>query len=91
MYFTAEWSEEALVGFLVMVEFVPPSLVAYYGEGLYSFFVEDEAVTAVFISQVFSRDYVDVWVGRARGSVVEVCRVDVHLFARCRASRDLTK
>ena len=49
-----------MVGLFVSVEFVPPALVAYDREGLHSFFVEDEAVVAVFVSWVFCRDYADV-------------------------------
>ena len=47
----------------VSVEFVPPALVAYDGEGLHSFFVKDEAVVAIFVSWVLCWDYVDVFVG----------------------------
>ena len=65
MYFTLEWSEEGLVGLLVMVEFVPPALVMYDREGLHSFFVKDEAVVAVFVSRVITRYDTDVGVGRA--------------------------
>ena len=75
MYFTPEWPEEGLVGLLVTVEFVPPALVVYDRKGLQSFFDEDEAVIAVLISWVFCWHYMDVRVSRARGSVVEVCKV----------------
>ncbi len=69
-----------MVGLFVSVEFVPPALVAYDGEGLQSFFVEDEAVIAVFVSRVFCQYYADVVIGRARWTVVEICRVNIHPF-----------
>ena len=65
MYFAVEWSKEGLVGLLVAIEFVPPALVAYYGEGLHSFFIKDEAVVAIFVLWVFLWYYADVRVSRA--------------------------
>ena len=62
MYFTVEWPEEHLVGFLIAVEFVPLALVSYYREGLHPFFVEDKAIIAVFVSWVFHWYYVDMGV-----------------------------
>jgi len=44
----------------VAVEFIPPALVAYDREDLYSLFVEDEAVVAIFVPWVFCRYYADV-------------------------------
>jgi len=63
VYFTLEWSEKGLIGLLVSVEFIPLALVAYNGEGLHSFFVEDEAVVAIFVLRVFARYYFDMDVG----------------------------
>ncbi len=58
-----------------MVEFIPPALVVYNRKVLQSFFDEDKAVIAVLILWVFRWHYMDVRVSRARGSVVEVCKV----------------
>jgi len=55
--------------------------MAYNREVLQSFFVEDEAVVAVLILQVFHRYSADVGVSQAGQLIVEVCRVYVHLFA----------
>ena len=63
MYFTLEWSEKGLIGLLVSVEFIPPALVVYNGEGLHSFFVEDKAVVAISVSRVFCWYYADMVVG----------------------------
>ncbi len=60
--FATEGSQKPSVGLLVSVEFVPLALVAYNGEGLHSFFVENKAVIAVFVSQVVRRYYADVFV-----------------------------
>ncbi len=91
MYFTSEQSEEGLIGLLIVVEFIPPALVMYDGEGLHSFFIEDEAVIAIFVSQIFAGYDVDVGISQARWLIVKVHRVDVHPFAPCRAGHSIKK
>ena len=91
VHFAPEWSKEGLVGLFVSIEFIPPALVTYDREGLHSFFLEDEAVIAILVSWVFAWYYLNVGVGQAQGSIVEVCRVNVHPFTCRRASCDVRR
>ncbi len=49
MYFATKGSQEGFVGPSVLVEFIPPSLVAYNREVLQSFFDKDKAVMSILV------------------------------------------
>jgi len=75
MYFATEWSQKGVVGLFVTIKFIPLALVVYDREVLQSFFDEDKAVAAVFISWVFRWYYMDMRVSQARWLVIKVRKV----------------